>query len=229
MSGSVSFLLLVLFVIVAFGVSTMTKRRANSYGKGVVWGLSVYVIISLIAMVVFFLLPIENDTAKDESGKPVDSPILYNAVQSGTVDEIDEEYVREIWNYTLEEGALDIEAPGNDVNPINIFVEQTDDLTNEVKTVFYQTPTFMNGVNVTSYIPTPETALVADVLTVRKPEPRDVHFSVFKSEFPIRQFSGESLFGPRSHNLSNELMYIRIPENIDLTIDRHMGIEIVDE
>ncbi|MBY7142134.1 hypothetical protein KFZ56_03315 [Virgibacillus sp. NKC19-3] len=229
MSSSFSFLILVLFVIVAVGISIMIKRRANSYGKGVFWGLCIYVITLLMAMLVFFFLPIENDTAEDESGEAVDSPILYQAVQNGNMDEIDEDYVRGAWNYTFEEDTLDIEAPGNDVNPINIFVEQIDDLTHEVEVVSYQTPTFMNGVNVTNDIPTPEAALVADVLTVRKPEPQDVHFSVFKSEFPIRQFSGDSLFGQRTNHISNELIYIRVPERVDVTIDRNMGIEMVGE
>lgn len=226
-------IVLVLIVIgllsVLVGKITTTRKR-YLYGKGIIWVFGGYIVILLFSVGLFFLIPEKNaNSGEDISIKTVnkESRQLYEAAIDGRMDAIDGAYIKEQWTFDYTENQLVLETPGNDVNGPSIFIERKKESDDTVDAIYYQIPSSIEGRKIAKPL-TPTVDLTKSALTIEKPEPVELEFTIFKEEFPITQFTEAEGMFDSSIGLGMTLLYIRIPKDLDLKTDSY-AVEYVDE
>ncbi|WP_087974403.1 hypothetical protein [Oceanobacillus rekensis] len=233
MNVAISFLPILLLLGILF-VLIAIIRRLNNRGKGAKWIFIGYIILLFVSVGVYYLLPIEKKTTDSKSYSFEETQgsydmHLYDEIQHGRVDDIDSSFIRESWDFQYQGEQLEIIAPENNVNTVPIYVEKVDDIENVIEVVFYQTPVFVEIVEVSKYTALPDINLSSNVLSVNKPYDgsyESISFTTFKQEFPFRQLSGEKLM---DHTVISgyDAIYIRVSEGIELEFDTNMMIETV--
>lgn len=235
-------LLPIILSLFIFGfIIFLTKRngkRKKTYlsSKKIRWMLVVYVVILLISVGLFFLIPNEEDAVKGEKiSNPGISYRLTEAIYNGHVANIDEKFIAKQWNFSFKQNELTIEAIENDINGISIIVERKD--VNSIEVNFYQTPTFIKGMDITDQIKSPHIELSSKTLTITKPKHNELNFTSFKQEFTMSQFQGEDLqdndvvwLGEKSYIRGEQLLYIRVPKDLKIQVgDDYTGIDYLEE
>ncbi|MEC5425472.1 hypothetical protein QGM71_18485 [Virgibacillus sp. C22-A2] len=220
------YLPIILIFVVIYLISNLLKRQINNYGKSIKWMLFVYIGILLISMVTYYLLPIDSKLVKEESGDSEVVPDLYN--YRDKIEEIDKSYIKKKWKMEYQNDEIDIKAPENDVNGTSIRVHSTSELESEIEVIYYQTPTNIKGVDVTKHAPVPNVVISSDALTIYNSEQVDLEFTMLSLELPFSQFTREagdsSWMSGSGVEHGAELIYIRVPETVELNIEPGYGI-----
>ncbi|RKQ33279.1 hypothetical protein [Oceanobacillus halophilus] len=215
-------ILLLVFIGVLFLFSKFIER-INNRGKNVKRMLLSYVMILVLATAVYFLLPLDKSIVSDESIDPDTAPSLFHHLNLETLDEVDSSLIRKSWEFDINSDKLQVHFTENDWGSnVPIYLDQVEDLDEKVEAIFYQSPTFVEGVNVADFTALPDIDFSSNTLRIREPAYEDLEFITFKTEFPVRQFTGEKLIEEGFFH-GDELIYIRVPEGIDLDIDEEIN------
>ncbi|WP_100012336.1 hypothetical protein [Lentibacillus sediminis] len=233
-------IVLTVFVLIYFAASKIGKYT-YFYRKGAAWAIICYFAVLVLSPVVFLFLPIDRATESAEGNQYTVEPTLNQLISDGRKDEINPDYLRNQWTFPLEQEELQITAPGNDVNGIPIMVKRTDELSQEVEVLFYQTPIFINGERITEHIREPRVQSEEGRLTVIKPETVELDFTSFRLEMPYRQFSGSGNEDTRDpYNPSGGLgsgnvlhvettILVRVPEQLELDMGTYVNMIVSPE
>lgn len=224
-------IILTVFVLIYFAASKVGKYT-YFYRKGATWAIIGYFAVLLLSPVVFLFLPIDRTTESVRGSEYTEEPSLNQLIWDGKKDEINPNYLRNQWTFPLEQEELQVTAPGNNVNGIPILVQRTDELSQEAKVLFYQTPIFVNGEVITEHIREPGVHFEEGQLTVNKPERVELEFTSFRLETPFRQFSeaaNEDAYpsgglGYDGVRHGETTVLIRVPEQLELDVDMNVNI-----
>lgn len=215
-----------LVLLVVFRVKRMPKKTNKySYVKRVQWMFGAYMALLLVSVGVFYMLPIESNIVAEETDKLEKEEYLYSKAGKGKIETVDRSYIKQSWEFTVEGNELEFKVPNNEMS---IFVEVNDELANTVKAEYYQAPVVIDGIDFTDRMNKPQITFSSGSMTVFEPERLEVKYAAFKESFVTRQFTGEGWMGDRT-GLSQQLLYIQIPENVKLDYGPHVFVEYVGE
>lgn len=221
------------------------------------WLLIGYLVILIAALPIVYLLPInENNSDKNVTltgdGK---IPNLYVIPQMTGSIELAKDYLIDQWTFDYRETELNIEITGEDYLT-NIAIEKTEDLSNTIEAELYVTPNIIKNIALpTENIPATRAKLQGDNLVVQTPDRVEIGVAQVQNEFPIRQFtdpdyldniewgtgtgvneevvvnSDDEQYVKEEDNrlFSTELLYIRVPIDIEIQPNEELNIFFVDE
>ncbi|MYL59225.1 hypothetical protein GLW20_17090 [Virgibacillus halodenitrificans] len=211
-----SVIIFIIFIVALVSISILLQRYVNSYGYRVRAMLSGYVIFLLLCVLVFFLLPTANREQEKPAKEKEEAPYLYELLETGQVDQINKQYIREKWEYPYEATDINIQAPDNDAEGVTVMINTANDLENEVRVTFYQTPAYVDNIDISKKIYPPNVKLSEETLHIYKPEVTEVEYAAFTPEFPFRQLAGKSILDDLFEH-GRQVLYIQIPDNVRIS------------
>lgn len=219
--------ILILFAIVTTLTVFISKGSKIGLGRGKAgkWMLIGYTVLLLLSTVTFFLLPFENtelEAKQNDEDWEQKSNEFYDSIHEGNLDQLTEEWLMKEWSFPYEQEKLFINAPSNDVNGVNIFVERTAELKNSIEVMYYQTPIVINGYEVEKGYH-PAVNMETTAMVIYPGTTHHLEYKMFGTEFPFNQFSGEGdRWGESTvSHWNGSALYIRVPDRIDIQSDEY--------
>lgn len=232
-------LLITIIIVIAFValVGRIMKRTINKggrsiYSKRVRWLVGGYIALLLIGMGVEALLPVKalsEEYIVDREELDQESIDLYTAATEGKIAEQDRSFIRKDWNLNYEGEKLNIASQNDEYLETQIIVERKQDNDGKIEALFYSTRSIVNNMDITEKIHPPGLDLADNILTVSNPIKVQLKYHQFQNVFSINQFTGEdTLFDNNTSYHGQSILYIRIPNNLELIHDENLNIYYVD-
>lgn len=239
-------LLLIIFLFKGskrFSTNFLNDRKAYMLLGG-------YIVILLIAVVLFFLDPFP---AKSTFDKEVDMDkmmrsyaILNDVVYDGKSIDIFDDYIENKWEFEFKENQFSIQQENDSYMYIIIDEKEEDDGIIEVTT--YRTPTIVEGIDITDQLDPVGVTFSSNTLQIM-PAYNRFKFVTFEQEFTSKQFSPheselsegdfwgmdgaegydmEQSYYDRTVHSGEDLLYIRIPKGIKVNESDELYLEYVE-
>ncbi|SHH65897.1 hypothetical protein [Virgibacillus chiguensis] len=211
-------LILLLFVAIIFGVLKLSKHRFRHYHQYVKFIFLGYVSLLLIAAGISIFVPY-NEVVKSDAKK---TDIFLNNYFAGDRhwQDVDSSYQQKQWEFSVSSNQpLHIVSPDGGMD---VYVERTGDLQNKIDIRYFQSPHFINGINVMQFIEEDVFPIVTfqdSQLTIREPKSIEKNFYTIQSELPFKQFSEESNLSDGAFRDGERILLIRASEDIELKPD----------
>ncbi|MGA4721463.1 hypothetical protein [Fictibacillus nanhaiensis] len=226
----ISFLpILIVFIIVAFGIGIMRSNTKVSLGtKKIRWILSGYTIILAIATVIsLFILPNHKNDEKiataDEMNKIENAQNrAVNNLYSGNLDDLDKAFSeKKKWSFSFDKKSLDIVLTEGETGIMSVFAERKSENDGEIEATYHVGKSYIDGVDFTDKVNSPELLLNGQQLTVNNPALVTVSFSRFSPGFAYSQFSKGGHFSQenRSSVIGRDFILLKVPNDIEINGD----------
>lgn len=228
-----SLLPIILLILLAGFIIFQTKRNSKKKkrylsGQKIRFMFGVYLVVLLISVGLFFLIPDEGKISEPKVNH--NFHYMYDKVMDGHVSAIDQDRITKQWHFDYDGDELMMKAANNDMNGISIFVEKKKENDGKIDVLFYQTPTYVEGIDVTDQVKPPLVDLSSGALSVAKPRLQELKFTSFKQEFSISQFTGEDWFRMGDTFIRGDhLLYIRVPNDLKIHQDHYIGVQYIKE
>ncbi|SFJ75018.1 hypothetical protein SAMN04487936_10436 [Halobacillus dabanensis] len=225
MIAFIPILMLLAIVTMLTVLNNKSVKIGLGRGKTGKWMLIGYGGLLLLATTTFFLLPFEKtelEAKQDDEAWEKKANEFYEAVHGGNLEQLSDKWLKKEWSFSYDKEKLFINAPSNDVNGVNIFVERTQELQDSIDVSYYQTPIVVNGYEVEKAYH-PDVNMETTALVVYPGTTHHLQYKMFGTEFPFNQFSEEGAHWADStvSHWNGAALYIRIPARIDLEEDEY--------
>lgn len=237
MNMMISFLPILLIVIILVIVATFVNKTNKSTkffsGKVTKIFLGTYFVLLLIATVVTYVAPMNEQTNRSgETTRETEERLtnFYSNMSQGKIDQIEGIKINHEWSLQLEGNKLYIKR--SDYDPFGtpaIYIEKNA-TEKEIEVTQYITDHISYGYNYNDYIEPPQLIFHNDELTIVKQAPLEIRIAKFHHEFTITQFTGESMFNSHMNHITGEnVIYIRLPQGVQVDFDQDMNIQFVSK
>ena len=206
-------------------------------GRRIIWIIGGYIGIMFLALVLFYLLPIGNDSKDKMSEEEISQYFnedfgLYDALKAGKLDSRYDKYRKEMKSYPFYEDQLKIISNGRNFGT-NIYVEVKETNNHTVDVIQYQQKMIINSidVDVSEKFDSLKVVLEGKQLGLLSPEQKKITFAIFDKDFTVTQFTGEKLFDKGFDVIGgNDFIYLRIPPNVQLIYDKdNVNLQFVNK
>lgn len=209
------------FIIIIFVFRFISQRINFLRGSLVKKLLFGYVAVLLALSVVYYVMPkketiVYADNMYDREQFDQEADRLYTALSNGDVENIDKKYVKKTWDFSYEQGEINMIQPSDRAN---IFVERTDQLDHEIEVTFYQSPLIYMGIDLNEKVKLPDVELVVDSLVINDPEQERIQIAAFMSSFVEGQFTERESWMDHYPIFRTEVLYVRIPKELKVLGD----------
>jgi hypothetical protein len=139
---------------------------------------------------------------------------LFSKLSNGEVTEIDSTYLQEqksFEDYPHES----IRIVPNTNNGPQIFVERVEKADSTIEVDIYSTGLVVDGLDFSSLLKPSQVELTENILTIN-PIYQEFNFVIAGNGYPIRQFTGESMFKHHSFRSGDSFVYLRIPSELEI-------------
>lgn len=224
-------IIVLILVLAVFGaLLNIANRRLSFLGKKVYLVVGCYLIILLVGTALHFLI-LEKEISQAEKINEDSIPLLDQVSHGERAIETIESYLVEEYTFDYQNDELTLYAYEPDYTYVPVLIERTVNDGSNIKVNVYQVPVLIEGVVVTGQMDIMSAELYEDELYFHLDGFADINLNVYKNDFPMRQFTGETLFNEDSpfFGRPNQLIHVRIPEQIKLIIDDDVNIYYLNE
>lgn len=221
-----SFIVLLLFVIlliVSFGSFSDRFLGARFMsGSGITKVFSGYLIILLAAGILSFMVPVEDsiqgeyltDQQLAENDRLISD--IYHTVESGNIDEAEGLTKKETWDFPLQGKQLDMNIMAQN---LMVFIEKEQSLDGGVEVTHYSTYSYIDNIDITNRIKSPDIELNGSTLKIFPLEPLNIKLVKYKHAFPFTQFSEDEEQFTEGYGMMQglEFLYIKVPADVDVS------------
>lgn len=221
--------IIIVFIIVAFGIGIMRSNTKVSLGtRRIRWILGGYTMILAIATVISLsVLPnYKNDqkvaTAAEMNQIENAQNRAVNNLYSGNLDDLDKAFFeKKKWSFPFEEKSLDIVLTEGETGIMSVFAERKSENDGEIEATYHVGKSYIDGVDFTDKVHSPELLLNGQQLTVSNPALVTVSFSRFSPGFAYSQFSKGGHFSQenRSSVIGRDFILLKVPNDIEINGD----------
>lgn len=219
--------LIIIIAIIYTGVNAI-KRGRFLQKLNLKLLLGVYGVLLLVAVGLFYFLPIEESLNKvvenqEELAQAERAgDLLINAASEGKQIEkenIDGVLIKKQWDFPYEGKLLDITQVDEQYSTAFILVERKDVEDEQVEVAQYYTRTILENIELTDDIAPFTIELEEERLTISDTNVIDIDVGKFAKEFTISQFTsrnGIDLFSDENRIRGENVLYIRVPKNVEV-------------
>ncbi|WP_077302958.1 hypothetical protein [Virgibacillus pantothenticus] len=207
-------LIMILFTIVILAIIKVLKNRVHHYHqyiRGIFLG---YLVILVIATGASFAFPYKEVKKEDEKNE-ID---LFNYfVGDRNWEELVPSYQQKQWEFPVPK-KLNVTPHGG---MVNVYIEKTNDVQNQVDIRYFQAPYLFNGVNIQQYIGDmllPKVALQGEQLTIQNPKETEVTFYTLENELSFKQFNKESISTDAELQGGENVILIRVDKDVEVEL-----------
>ncbi len=150
---------------------------------------------------------------------------LYNLAINGNPKKIDPSFITDQWEKDYHQHVLNLSLKNGDSLDPMIVIEKKPVNDHKIEGTFYQTPSIINGMDVSKSMPAPNLEWSQDTLTFTSIK-KTINLTLIKKEFPIEQFTGKT---PSGHNGSfgMQVLYMRVPKDLKIISSKSVSVEYV--
>src|SRR5690625_4610314 len=224
-------IMLVLIGLVVFSINRVVSRR-NKYinRKRIYWMLGVYVVVLLVTTALFFRIPTDQDIFFEGYIDLNTSPNLDHITSQYLLDEASAYIVSEKeFRYEKDELNIQVNTSNGRYDSMRILVERKDEADQMVEATVYQTPTFINHLNISEYIDpiqvdlTLSTLLIDGIWT-------ELSYASFRTGFPFRQFEeNRQLWFDEDMIYGQQLLFLRVPQDVEIIEKENVDVVYLEE
>jgi hypothetical protein len=220
--GMVLFLAVLLFLMINRRVKFVTVKITH-------WLLSIYTGVLLLATA--FVPFILDDTIRLEKVNQEDidraSSNFYAKISQGKIARIDKKYIAVDKSFDDYQSQTLRVASSSEYVP-QVFVERKTSDDDKIEAYIFDTGLIIDGIDLSENLKRYKVQLIENTLTIIPPEEQNIKISMARDDFPIRQFTGESIISD-TFTSRDTFVYLRIPEDIEIITDDDMYLEYIEE
>ncbi|MFB7638295.1 hypothetical protein [Peribacillus butanolivorans] len=219
-------------LILIFGVFIFMVKLARKFATPKVthWLLFIYIGVLLLGTV---FVPFINDDSLSQKGmeKAIDTDRelndLYTKLNEGEIDQIDAKYLMKESSFSnYQNQSIRVESSNNDSS--QIFVERKANNDDTIEAFIFGNGLIIDGYDFSRKLKPYHLELMENTLTINIPQQQDINLIITKADFPIRQFTGESIINP-SFSTGDQVVYLRIPNHLELIAGDHVFLEFIEK
>lgn len=233
-------ILIFLIVAISIAVNRLSFKRTHVSEQKVKSIFLIYFGVLVLAMAVYIFLPkdyyyfemdgqyYEVDQANLETEYGDDYFSFYEVVAEDKIDEIEDVYIEETWEFDYEDDTLTVR--GSDYFPISTFVEEKEVDDDKIEITLYRTKATVEGIDISDQIKLPKLSLKENQLFFTPPERLEMSFYRLDKEAVITQFTGNPWydFNHRISKTGAQMLYIKVPKDLKIEED-NVYIDYVHE
>jgi energy-coupling factor transporter transmembrane protein EcfT len=232
LSTIIPFILVLIIIVVIYKLVNVIKKVPFLQKLNLKWMFSIYGVLLLVAIGLFYVLPIERSSNKivDNQDKLVKvekaRQLLTMAASEGkqiSKEKIDGVEIKNQWDFTYGEKQLDVTIADEQLGTLFTLVERKNVNDDRVEVIQYHTRTIIENLDLTDEIRPLTLELVEGELLIRDTNAVDIHLGKFAKEFTISQFTEEkgieASFIDEDHIWAENVLYIRVPKDIEIEGD----------
>ncbi|MGG3495570.1 hypothetical protein ABES08_07125 [Peribacillus simplex] len=218
-------------LILIFGVFIFMVRFAGKFTTPKVthWLLFIYISVLLLGTA-FVPFIIDDSMSQKGMDKVVDTDRelsdLYSNLNKGEIDQVDAEYLMKERNFSNYQNQT-IRVKSSNGDGSQIFVERKTNNDDTIEAFIFGNGLIIDGYDFSRKLKPYHLELMDDTLTINLPQQQDINLIITKADFPIRQFTGESILNPSFS--TDQVVYLRIPNNLELIADDHVFLEFIEK
>jgi len=225
----------ILITVLTIGIVVFEKLSKMSFvNKSSDITLTIYVAVLFVCLIAYFILSKpEWEAANVTSDKQHYAQMndVKSALHKGDVDQVKNNLINEqLFNYEGE--VLYLEQVEGDNNWFSILIERKSENDGVIEVKQYNTGTTLNNINVTDKVKPFRLNVEGEVLRVMDAEPTTIHFTFYKKEFPISQFTEEKEsnheYGTNSY-MGADVIYLRIPNDVLVKNETNVPVDYVEK
>lgn len=218
--------LIIIIAIIYAGVNAVKKGTLlQKINLKLVLG--IYGALLLIAVGVFYLLPIEESLNKvvetqeelAQAGRAGDL-LMITASEGKQIEKenIDGVFIKNRWDFPYEAKQLEVTQVDERHGIPFILIERKED-DGQIEVIQYYTRAIIENIELTDEIAPFTIQLEKNQLMISNPNVIDMHVGKFAKEFTISQFTSQNgidLFSDVNHIHGANVLYIRVPKNVEV-------------
>lgn len=221
MTAWLSFLPIIILLIIFFGLGKLLTKIRIWKPKRTFWFATIYFTCGFIAFVGLFIMSNRDERvaadetlqAYKEENMEISQQLKYKYMDS--MDFINPAYLQFTKMYEATEENIEIIRDDNSYH-LHVVVTWTDSNKNEIKASYYETPLFINRVNISQFIEPPEIKFEQNNLYIQEVE-KEVNVTTMN--FALEMYDFIVYEGPS--NPLEDLIGLRI---LHLNVPRHFNI-----
>ncbi|RRN72884.1 hypothetical protein EI200_06835 [Peribacillus simplex] len=218
-------------LILIFGVFIFMVRFAGKFvtPKVTHWLLFIYIGVLLLGTA-FVPFIIDDSMSQKGMEKVVDTDRelsdLYSNLNKGEIDQVDAKYLMKERNFSdYQNKTIKVKSSNGDGS--QILVERKTNNDDTIEAFIFGNGLIIDGYDFSRKLKPYHLELKDDTLTINLPQQQDINLIITKADFPIRQFTGESIINPSFS--TDQVVYLRIPNNLELIADDHVFLEFIEK
>jgi len=194
-------------------------------GKRIIWLTIGYMGVFSLALVLFYLLPLDNVKVDKMSEKEINEFFIemnefYNTLMEGKLDPKYDQYKKRENTYPFYEDHLKI-ITEKDLYDLDIFVEMKNTKDSAIDIIQYQQKTIINGMDLSDRFAPRNVVIDGNQLKFVSSEKKKIIFTMFDKDFTVTQFSKEKSYDRGITTTGGqEIIYLRIPASVRLIYDK---------
>lgn len=220
--GLVTFLVVLLFLVINRRGKFVTVKVTH-------WLLCIYTGVLLLATA--FVPFILDDTIRLEKVNQEDigraSSNFYANISQGKIAQIDKMYIAVDKSFDDYQGQTLRVASSSEYLP-EVFVERKTSDDDKVEVYIFDTGLIIDGIDLYENLKPYKVQFIENTLTIIPPEEQSIKISMARDDFPIRQFTGESIIND-TFNSRDTVVYLRIPKDVEIIKDDDVFLEYIEE
>ncbi|MBP1934541.1 hypothetical protein [Ammoniphilus resinae] len=208
-------LILIIIFFIKFG---KTSRKVTH------WILSIYMAVLVVATV---LVPLMTDnTINQKKVDQLEIDRLWNEVDKklsqGQIDQVDAEYVLVETNFDV--GHLKtLKLQSNKVNSTRVLIERKPSNDEKVDAFIFRKGLIINDYDFSDQLKPYHLELVDQTLRITSSQ-QEINLAISSNPFPIRQFTGESIMRGHSSAHGDQVIYLRIPHDLEVVANEQIDL-----
>ncbi|WP_404332652.1 hypothetical protein [Mesobacillus maritimus] len=201
------------FIAVKIGKKYLTIKITH-------WLLLIYVGVLVLASIDVPLFAQEHNQIEridyKDSEDGVNDPFseIFSKLSDGQFAEIDPAYLQEKMSFD-DYPNNSIKIVSNTNNGPQIFVERVEKDVSTIEVAIYSTGLVVDGLDFSSLLKPSQVELTESILTINSIY-QEFNFAIAGNGYPIRQFTGESMFEHHSFRSGDSFVYLRIPRDLEI-------------
>ncbi|AMM93193.1 hypothetical protein UP17_12270 [Peribacillus simplex] len=218
-------------LILIFGVFIFMVRFAGKFATPKVthWLLFIYIGVLLLGTA-FVPFIIDDSMSQKGMEKVVDTDRelsdLYSNLNKGEIDQVDAKYLMKERNFSNHQNKT-IKVKSSNSDGSQILVERKTNNDDTIEAFIFGNGLIIDGYDFSRKLKPYHLELTDDTLTINLLQQQDINLIITKADFPIRQFTGESIINPSFS--TDQVVYLRIPNNLELIADDHVFLEFIEK
>ncbi|MDM5294678.1 hypothetical protein QUF81_16085 [Peribacillus simplex] len=218
-------------LILIFGVFIFMVRFAGKFATPKVthWLLFIYIGVLLLGTA-FVPFIIDDSMSQKGMEKVVDTDRelsdLYSNLNKGEIDQVDAKYLMKERNFSNHQNKT-IKVKYSNSDGSQILVERKTNNDDTIEAFIFGNGLIIDGYDFSRKLKPYHLELTDDTLTINLLQQQDINLIITKADFPIRQFTGESIINPSFS--TDQVVYLRIPNNLELIADDHVFLEFIEK
>jgi len=215
---AIALLILIIVFFIKFGTTT---RKVTH------WILSIYMAVLIVATV---LVPLMTDnTINQKKVDQLEMDHVWNEMDKklgqGKIDQVDTKYLLAEMNFDV--GHLKtLQLLSSKVNSTQVLLERKPSNDEKVDAFIFRKGLIINDYDFSDQLKPYQLELVDQTLRITSSQQK-MNLALSSNPFPVRQFTGESIMRGHSSVHGNQVVYLRIPHDLEVVADEEIDLQYV--